>query len=201
MRQKLAALVAATAVLAPLGGCVTSGSATNPSAATGTPAEQRALARYSAYAGPPIPSFTWFGRFYSFEVLGRDRVVVFTTPSDAYLLKVEPQAGCDFRFVINAIGITSTASTIYAHTDSLTINSAETGPGRWLCPIEEIRRIDYKRMRADQRAQARNPTAPPNAAPTPPPNYQAPPPNYQAPPPNTQPPPPANAPPSPPQPQ
>jgi len=208
MRQKLATFAAA-AILALLGGCATSSSATNPSAGAGTAAQQQALARYLAYAGPPIQSFTWLGRFYSFEPLSKDQLVVYTTPNDAYLLKVSPP--CDLRFVINAIGITSTASTVYARLDSVTINSAGTGPGPWRCPIDEIRRIDYKRMRADQRAQAQNP--PPSAAPppssqapppnyqAPPPNYQAPPPNYQAPPPNYQAPPPANPPPSPPQPQ
>jgi hypothetical protein len=51
--------------------------------------------------------------------------------------------------------ITSTARTIYARTDSLTVNSAGTGPGPWRCPIGEIRKIDYQRMKADEHAQAR----------------------------------------------
>jgi hypothetical protein len=78
--------------------------------------------------------------------------VVFTTPSDAYLLKVWPP--CDLRFVINRIGLTSTARTIYARLDSITVNAAGTGPGPLRCPIDEIRKVDYKRMRADLRAQA-----------------------------------------------
>jgi Family of unknown function (DUF6491) len=168
MRQIFIALAAAAAMLALTGGCASSGSATSP-ANTDTPAEQQALARYSAYAGAPIPSFTWFGRFYSFDVLDRNHVVVFTTPFDAYLLKVSPQGPCNFRFVINAIAVTSTASTVYAGTDSLTINSSGTGPGRWLCPIDEIRKVDYQRMTADRRAQQiksgrANPSPPPSPA-------------------------------------
>ena len=158
MRQILTGLTAAAAILALSGGCAGGGSATSKPA-TATPAEQRALERYSAYAGAPIPSLTWLGRFYSWEALGKDQLVVFTTPDDAYLLKVWP--ACDLRFVIDAIGITSTARTVYAHTDSITINSAGTGPGRWRCPIDEIRKIDYQRMRADQRSHA-NPPAPQN---------------------------------------
>jgi hypothetical protein len=77
---------------------------------------------------------------------------VFTVPDEAYLLKVWPP--CDLRFVVNAIGITSTARTVYARVDSITVNSAGTGPGRWRCPIEEIRKLDYRRMRAEQRAAA-----------------------------------------------
>lgn len=153
----LPALATAAAFAALLTGCVASstpaGGSSPPS--TATPAQQRALERYLAYAGPPIPYFTWLGQFYSWEGLGKDTLVVFTVPDEAYLLKVWPP--CDLRFVINAIGITSTARTIYAHADSITINSAGTGPGRWRCPIDEIRKIDYQRMRADERAHAQPP--------------------------------------------
>jgi hypothetical protein len=131
--------------------CASTRPATAP-APTGTPAQQRALERYMAYAGPPIPYFVWLGHFWSWEPLGKDTLVVFTVPDEAYLLKV--WAPCDLRFVIDGIGITSTARTIYARTDAITVNSAGTGPGRWRCPIDEIRKIDYRRMKADQRAQA-----------------------------------------------
>jgi hypothetical protein len=149
MTRILTALSAASILT--LAACATGGPA-KPQAPTGTPAQQRALARYMAYAGPPIPSFTWLGQFWSWEPLGKDTLAVFTVPDEAYLLKVWPP--CDLRFVINGIGITSTARTIYAHADSITTNSAGTGPGRWRCPIDEIRKIDYKRMKADERAQA-----------------------------------------------
>lgn len=142
--------LAAASILA-LAGCATHGPSAPP-APTGTPAQQQALARYMKYAGPPIPYFTWLGHFWSWEPLGKDTLAVFTLPDEAYLLKVWPP--CDLRFVFETIGITSTARTIYAGTDSITINSAGTGPGRWRCPIEEIRKIDYRRMRVDQRAQA-----------------------------------------------
>jgi hypothetical protein len=153
MSRILTALSAASMLT--LAACATGGPGGGPAAPqapTGTPAQQRALARYMTYAGPSIPYFTWLGQFWSWEPLGKDTLVVFTVPDEAYLLKVWPP--CDLRFVINAIGITSTARTIYAHTDSITTNSAGTGPGRWRCPIDEIRKIDYKRMKADERAQA-----------------------------------------------
>ncbi len=151
MRHSIAAFVAAAALAALLEGCVSGGAAAGSTPApSGTPAEQAALARYTAYAGPPLPSFTWLGHFYSWESLGKDQLVVFTLPNEAYLLKVWPP--CDLRFVIDAIGITSTAHTVYAHADSITVNAAGTGPGRWHCPIDEIRRIDYPRMRAELRA-------------------------------------------------
>jgi Family of unknown function (DUF6491) len=121
-----------------------------------------ALQRYMAYAGPPIQSFWWPGRFYSWEPLGKDRLLVLTTASDAYLLKIWPP--CDLRSVVTTIGLTTTSSYVYAHLDSVTMNSAGTGPGRWRCPIEEIRKVDYRRMRADMRA-GKPPPAPADAAP------------------------------------
>ncbi len=146
MRHITRALAAAAAGLALLG----ADGSPAPGAAPAKTSLQQALERYSAYAGPPIDQFSWLGRFYSWEPLGRDRLVVFTTPGDAYLLKVWPP--CDLRFVINAIGLTSTSHTVYARLDSVTVNSAGTGPLR--CPIDEIRKVDYKRMRADMRAQS-----------------------------------------------
>ena len=126
MRHKLAALTALAALVLLLGACASAPPATGStapgssaaaaSAPAGTPAQQQALARYTAYAGPPIPSFTWLGRFDSWEALAKDQLVVFTSPSEAYLLKVWPP--CDLRFVMSSIGLTSTSSTVYAHTDS-----------------------------------------------------------------------------------
>jgi hypothetical protein len=142
-------VTAAAAVLVPLAGCAV-GSLPHSSAAPS--AHDEAFENYLAYAGPPIDHFTWLGRFYSWQPLGKDRLVVFTTPGDAYLLKVWPP--CDLRFVINAIGITSTSRTVYARADSVTVNTPEAGPGPMRCPIDEIRRVDYKRLQADLRAQA-----------------------------------------------
>jgi hypothetical protein len=161
LRSLTVILAAALSVIA--GGCASGGSAATGSSAatqppTGTAAQQRALAHYTAYAGPPVPYFVWLGKLWSWEPLGAHELVVFTLPEEAYLLKVWPP--CDLRFMINAIGITSTARTIYARTDSITVNSSSTGPGRWRCPIDEIRKIDLKRMKADDRAQAAQPQTP-----------------------------------------
>lgn len=135
--------VPAAAVCALLAACAAGG----PQKKT---AQEQALERYSAYAGPPVSSFWWPGHFYSWEPLGKDHLALFTTPFDAYLLKVWPP--CDMRFVLNTIGLTSTSNYVYAHTDSVTMNSSGTGPGMWRCPIDEIRKIDYQRMRADLKA-------------------------------------------------
>ncbi len=134
--------------------------------ATGTALHQsdaQRAAHYARYEGPPISQFTWLGHFYSWEALGRDQLVVFTTPSDAYYLKVWPE--CDLRFVMNRsggqdIGVTSTSGTVSSGLDSIIENSPDTG--HMSCPISEIRKIDYRRMRADQRAKsAAAPASPP----------------------------------------
>ena len=101
--------------------------------------------RYNAYAGPPVDHFTWMGRYDSWEPIGRDQLVVFTGVSDAYLLRLSPPCN-DLQFR-NSIGLTSTAHTVYARLDSVNV-------GDWRCPIEEIRKIDYHRMKADLRLDA-----------------------------------------------
>ena len=141
MRHKLAR-IAAAAALALLGAC-----------ASGIELRQSQVRdRYREYAGQPIDHFTWLGRFDSWEPIARDELVVFTTPWDAYLLKVWPNCD-DLLFVRERIGLTSTGGTVYARGDYVRA-------GRWRCPISEIRPIDYRRMRADLRRDAQPPAQP-----------------------------------------
>ena len=164
MRQNFRALALAAA-LALLGGCATGSSGTtgstagNPTTssgtvnyAAGTPPQQQALARYLAYAGPPQPYFAWVGRLFSWEPLSKDQLVVTVVPGNdgVYLLKVWPP--CDLRLASVGVGISSMTNTVYARTDSVTINTGSGGPRR--CPIDEIRHIDYQRMKADLEAQS-----------------------------------------------
>ena len=120
---------------------------------TGMPSQQEAAEthdRFAAYAGEPVDHFTWLGRYDSWQAVGKNEVVVVTNPSEAYLLKVWPP--CDMRTVTNRIGISSMGGSVSARTDSVTI--AEPGMGRMTCPIEEIRKVNYRQMKADMRAEA-----------------------------------------------
>jgi hypothetical protein len=107
--------------------------------------EAQVRERFAAYAGEPIDRMTWMGQYYSWEPIGENQLVVFTTPSDAYLLKVSGPC-TDLKFV-SSIGLTSTGSAVYSRLDSVKVR-------HWRCPIAEIRKVDYKRMRADMRAEA-----------------------------------------------
>ncbi len=102
-------------------------------------------ARYASYAAEPLDRITWLGRFDSWESLGNNQLLVFTTPNAAYLLSVTPPC-TDLPFV-QRIALTSTGSTIYARLDSVIVNN-------WKCPIAQIRKVDYARMRADMRQEA-----------------------------------------------
>ncbi len=103
-------------------------------------------ARYAAYAGEPLDRITWLGRFDSWESLGDNQLLIFTTPNTAYLLTVTPPC-TDLPFVQN-IGLTSTGSTVTARLDSVILR------GQFRCQIAEIRKVDYARMKADLRQEA-----------------------------------------------
>ena len=112
--------------------------------------------RYAAYAGEPIRQFNWLGDYYSWEPVAKDELVVFTTPSEAYLLKVWPSCP-DLIFLTGPIGLTSTSHTVSAGLDSVRTE-------RMSCPIEEIRKVDYQRMQADLRREAQNKGSPGSGA-------------------------------------
>lgn len=102
-------------------------------------------ARYASYAGEPVDRITWLGHFDSWESLGDNQLLIFTTPSDAYLLSVTPPC-TDLNFV-QSIAVTSTGPTISARLDSVIVKG-------WRCPIAQIRPVDYRRMRAEMRQEA-----------------------------------------------
>jgi hypothetical protein len=117
-------------------------------ACSGIPLKERQDAqrtRYEAYAGPPIDRFTWLGRYDSWQPIGTNELVVWTTPFQAYLIKVAPP--CENLEFANRIGLTSTANTVSARFDFVKV-------GHWRCPIQQIRPVDYQRMRQDMRKEA-----------------------------------------------
>jgi hypothetical protein len=117
-------------------------------ACSGIPLKQRdeaQRARFEQYAGPPIERFTWLGSYDSWQPIGTNELVVWTTPFQAYLIKVSPP--CENLQFANRIGLTATANTVSARFDFVKV-------GHWRCPIQEIRPVDYQRMRQDMRSKA-----------------------------------------------
>jgi hypothetical protein len=121
-------------------------------ACSGIPLKERQdaqRARYEEYAGTPIEQFTWIGQYNSWAPIGTNELVVWTTPFQAYLIKVAPP--CDNLQFVNRIGLTSTANTVYARFDFVKVDHG------WRCPIQEIRPIDYRRMQQDMRKASDTP--------------------------------------------
>jgi hypothetical protein len=143
MRYRGWRVAAAAAIAALLAGCA------------GIPlheSDQEVRDRFNAYAGEPIAQFTWLDRHYdSWQPVGRYELVLFTNPSDAYLIKVFPP--CDNLQFANRIGVTSTVDTVSSRFDSVIVRGGFPGFAD-RCQIEEIRKVDYRRMRADMRLDA-----------------------------------------------
>jgi Family of unknown function (DUF6491) len=104
--------------------------------------------RYEAYAGAAVDHFTWLGRYDGWEALSADELVLFTSVNNAYLLKVSPPCN-DLRGAVR-VGLTSTGGSVYARLDSVTTRG-------WRCRILSIRKLDYRRMKADLRQARQQP--------------------------------------------
>ena len=126
-------------------------------ACTTTSPNQRddaARAQFEQYAGPPIGSFTYLGRYYGWRSLGRDTLVIWTTVNDAYLITVlDPCIKLPFA---NGIGLTSTAHTVDRNFDWVLLGRAPSTLDR--CHIDTIRKVDYLRMKRELHA---GPAGPP----------------------------------------
>jgi len=93
---------------------------------------------YLKYAGPPIDSFTYLGHYNGFRTLGGQKVVIWTTINDAYLIKVlEPCVNLPFT---NKLALTSSAKTVTRSVDWVIADHDR-------CRIESIRHIDYRAMK------------------------------------------------------
>jgi hypothetical protein len=110
-----------------------------------TKSELELKATFLKYAGPPIDSFSYLGRYDGFRTLGDKDVVLFTTNNDAYLIHVlDP---CYRLVVADRIGLTYTANTVNRNFDKVLV-------GRERCRIDTIRHIDYGAVKRDRIAAA-----------------------------------------------
>jgi hypothetical protein len=111
--------------------------------------DREALDRYMDYAGQPVSSFNYFGRFDGFQPLSQYQLVVFTSVNEAYLLTLAPP--CQGLQFANGVGFSSTAHTVYRGFDSVYFEHER-------CMISEIRPVDYKSLkqaRREEKAEAK----------------------------------------------
>jgi hypothetical protein len=115
------------------------------SACSGIPrraSDQEDLARYLQYAGEPVDSVSYLGRYDGWRALGRDNLVLFMGPTEAYLLTV---AGpCNDLPFATRVAIKSRGPTL-SRGDAVIIGRGQR------CLITELRPIDYRRMKQDAR--------------------------------------------------
>jgi hypothetical protein len=98
--------------------------------------------RYESYAGAPVNEISYLGRYDGWKPLSRTELVIWTTPWDAYLINVASPCA-DLPFVDNVTLTTSGLHTIHPRVDFVKVK------GGWICQIEQIRPVDYRRMQAD----------------------------------------------------
>jgi len=102
--------------------------------------QQQNLERFEKYAGAPIDEFD-FWSLYKWQLVGPEKVVVWSTINDAYLITVaKPCPGLEFA---QGIGVTSKQRRIV----SRKFDYVTYGNGR--CQIMEIRPLDYRQMLKD----------------------------------------------------
>lgn len=98
------------------------------------PADVQRLAEVRALAAAPVTSFR-FMRMSSFEPIGLSDLLIFTTPSEAWLLHLDgPCRGLDFD---PFLGITS-----HTHRVSTMLDSVHVRDNPIPCRIEEIRPVN-----------------------------------------------------------
>jgi hypothetical protein len=100
---------------------------------------------YAAYAGPPIPEFT-FSQLYNWQRTGDKALVVWTKPSTAYLLTL--RSNCDAlrgRVTVEIGGVDGVKGRLQA-------GSGDVIVGQLRCSVETIQPLDLERMRRDRGA-------------------------------------------------
>jgi len=126
---------------------------TTPTPAERPEGELPARARYMPYMGPPVDSFTWLARFEGWEALSDSELIIFMGGDTAYYLKVLAPCGTQGLPFAHVVGLTTSAGgTVISRLDAVRTQGMN-------CPIAEIRRLDYKRLR-DTTLQLAEQTAP-----------------------------------------
>jgi hypothetical protein len=105
--------------------------------------QKEELARFERYAADPVAEFTMFN-LWKWQVVDRDRLVVWSTINDAYLIRVEKS--CNNLDWTHGLSLTQRMRQKVAQKFDYVVF------GDQRCKIEDIRPIDYKAMLKDGNA-------------------------------------------------
>lgn len=126
--------------------CMQAACATTPSLRD---AEKRAL--YEAHAGAPVDGFRYRGSINGWTPLGDEALVVWSRPSEAWLLELSgPCPDLDFA---RAISLTNTIGKVSARFDKVVVLGRDTVDIP--CVIRQIRPLDIKAVRQAERDMRR----------------------------------------------
>jgi putative hemolysin len=119
-------------------------------ACAGTPrlSDSQKYALYRDHAGEPVKSFRYFGNINGWTPLDETSLVVWTRPTQAYLLELTgPCRDLDYA---PAITLTNMMGEVSARFDKVLIHGGGSGQAM-PCWIEEIRPVDVKAVRQAER--------------------------------------------------
>ncbi len=121
-----------------------------PLAADTLARQEAALAVFQQHAGEPVKKIATF-TLSDWRPLGKTHLAVFRGPVTAWLVRV--QDGCFGLDWARTIGLTSTGGTVSARFDRVVFRDG-LGPSarRETCRIEEIRPVDYRKVREAEKA-------------------------------------------------
>ena len=109
--------------------------------------DAESLTLYRAHAAAPVPSFHYFGRLNGWTPLGDSALVVWTRPSEAYLLELAGRC-TDLDFA-SAISLSNQFGRVYARFDKVTV--VGRGLSAFPCHIRQIQPVDVKAVRQAER--------------------------------------------------
>jgi hypothetical protein len=120
-----------------------SGCASNPKVR-----DAERLALYRNHAGETVKGFQYYSRFSDWTPLGDSAVAIWVGPGRAWLLDLDgPCSDLDFA---HAIKLSSNNGRVSARFD--TVQAVQRGLPSIPCRIKEIRPIDVKALRAEEKA-------------------------------------------------
>ena len=119
-------------------------------ASTSNMTDAQKYALNDAHAGAPVDHFRYLGSINGWTPLGDDALIVWTRPSEAWLLDLS--GTCQDLRSTPAIGLTSSMGRVNARFDRVLVRS--TGSISMPCHIRQIRPLDVKAVRAAEKQKA-----------------------------------------------